>query len=240
MTQRTTPTPTIQRLIAHLADASEPDATSAQLAAWLAASPRFRAFVEANRDKVRKKLRGATTPEATLDVLAELRVARLLLADRRLDLTFEAYGAGRRGPDFTVTFRAGRAFNVEVTRRHGAGDAVLEPAILGKLRQLPPSASNVLVVAMSQDEVPDPAAVMRDLRARADRREDERFEAFGLDGSRAFHSGFLRLGAVIAVSAGEGRPTQVAHWSNAGARIPLPDPALRALLAALAGMSDSA
>ena len=241
VTERTTPTPTIQRLVAYLADAPELDPEIADMAAWLAASPRFRAFVEANRDKIRKKLRGATSTEARLDVGAELRVAALLLADRRFELAFEAYGAGHRGPDFTVTFRAGRAFNVEVTRRRGPGRAALEPAILGKFRQLPPSASNVVVVATSGDEPPpDPGPVLRDLRARADRRDDAFFKAFGLDGSAGFHAGLLRLSAVVAVSAGREGSTRVAHWWNASARIQLPESALRALLAALAGDAATA
>jgi hypothetical protein len=236
VTQRTIPSPAVERLVASLADASGPDPGIADLAAWLAASSRFRAFVDANRDKIRKKLRGATAAEARLDVGAELRVAALLLGDRRFDLAFEAYGAGRRGPDFTVTFRGGRAFNVEVTRRRrGAGNAALEPAVLGKLRQLPPSASNVLVVAVGGDEpAPDPGAVLRDLRAHAERRHDAYFESFGLAGAAAFHAGLLRLAAVVAVAAGGESAARIGHWRNAGARIPLPEPTFRAMLAALA------
>ncbi len=241
VTQRTIATPTIQRLVAYLADAPAPEPEIADMAAWLAASPRFRAFVETNRDKIRKKLRGATSTEARLDVRAELQVAALLLADRRIALAFEAYGAGRRGPDFTVTFRAGRAFNVEVTRRRGGGNAALEPAILAKLRQLPPSASNVIVVALSGDEPsPDPGAALRDLRARADRRDDAFFEAFGLNGSAAFHAGLLRLAAVVAIPAAGQASARVVHWRNAGARVPLPEPTLRAVVAALAGDAATA
>ena len=65
---------------------------------WLAGSPRFRAFAEAHRDKIRKKIRGAADPEALRDVRAELATARLLLADRRIELAFEAYGSGKTGP----------------------------------------------------------------------------------------------------------------------------------------------
>jgi hypothetical protein len=195
-------------------------------------------FVEANRDKIHKKLRGAATAAASLDVRAELHVAALLLADRRFELAFEAYGAGRRGPDFTATFRAGRAFNIEVTRRRpNPGDAVLEPAILAKLRQLPPSVSNVLVVAADGPSgAPDPGPVLRELRDRADRRDDAFFSARGLDGgAAAFHAGLLRLAAVVAWTEGATTSGRVAAWRNAGARIPLPEPTLRALVAALRG-----
>jgi hypothetical protein len=240
VTDQRTPTPTIRRLVAHLLDASAPDQLLAELPGWLAASPRFRSFVEANRDKIRKKLRGAASPEARLDVWAELRVAALLLEDRRFDLAFEAYGAGRRGPDFTATFRAGRAFNVEVTRRRpSTGDGALEHSILAKLRQLPPSASNVIVVAVDGPSgAPDPGPVLRALRGRADRRDDAFFVTRGLEGAATFHAGFLRLAAVVAWAADAEAARRVAAWANAGARIPLPEPTLRALVAALVASRD--
>ncbi len=236
MTDRSSEPPRIQRLVADLVETPEPDPALAGLPAWLAASPTFRVFVEANRDKIRKKLRGAAETEARLDVRAELRVAALLLADRRFELVFEAYGVGRRGPDFTATYRAGRPFNVEVTRRRsGPGAASLEPSILGKLRQLPPSASNVLVVAVDgRDGAPDPGPILRDLRARADRRDDAFFAARGLDDAAAFYAGLQRIAAVVTWAEGAGGPARVASSANAGARIPLPGPTFRALLAALA------
>jgi hypothetical protein len=197
--------------------------------------PRFRAFAEGNRDKIRKKARGALAGGARLDLRAELHVAALLLADRRMELGFEAYGAGNRGPDFTVTYRAGRPFNVEVTRRELDGlDGTLGPSIVAKLRQFPPSRSNLLVVAVDGvAAAPDPGPPLHDLRARADRGDDAPFRARGLDGASAFHAGMLRLAAVVTwaeAGAGGGR---VASWSNAGARIPLPEPTLRAVVAAL-------
>jgi len=239
-----TPSPTIRRLVAYLLDADPAaadapyalDPALADLPTWLTASPRFRAFSDANRDKIRKKLRGATSVEARLDVRAELRVAALLLADRRIELAFEAYGAGRRGPDFTATFRAGRGFNIEVTRRHAAtADRTLEPALLGKLRQLPPSASNVLVIALDGTAAaPDPGATMRDLRIHADRRDDAYFAARGVADSATFHAGVLRLAAAVAWTEGAGEGARVAAWTNPGARIALPGPTFRALVAALA------
>lgn len=234
------PSPTIRRLASYLLDV-EPDAPGApgaslaDLPIWLAASPRFRAFAEANRDKIRKKLRGATTAEARLDVRTELRIAALLLADRRFELAFEAYGAGRRGPDFTATFRAGRPCNVEVTRRHGDGaGGSLEPAVLAKLRQLPPSASNVLVVALDgAKQAPDPAPILRELRARADRHDDAFFAARGVADAAAFHAGLLRLAAVVAWTEWADAGSRVVAWANPGARIPLPEATLRALLSAV-------
>lgn len=234
--QPPTTSPTIERLVAYLVDGPRPDPALADLPAWLAATPSFRSFAEANRDKIRKKLRHATDGPTRLDVRAELRVAALLLADRRFGLAFEAYGAGRRGPDFTATFRAGRPFNLEVTRRRPVqGVAALEPTILAKLRQLPPSTANVLVIAVDEHRgAPDPAPVIHDLRLRADRREDAFFAARGQGGAAAFHAGLLRLGAVLIWSEAAEPSARVAGWTNAGARITLPDATVRALQAALA------
>ena len=78
--------------------------------------------------------------DSRLDVRSELLVASLILADRRFELSFEAYGARRLGPDLTVTFRANQRFNLEVTRLRTTGDAgddKLANVISGKLRQLP-------------------------------------------------------------------------------------------------------
>ncbi|MDQ2674391.1 MAG: hypothetical protein M3Y40_07020, partial [Chloroflexota bacterium] len=113
---RRSATTAVDRLIDHLlAERDEPELRT-ELGAWVATSAGFRAFADAHRDKIRKKLRSAGDADALRDVRAELGVAALLLADRRIQLAFEAHGAGHRGPDFTVTFRSSRAFDLEVTR----------------------------------------------------------------------------------------------------------------------------
>jgi hypothetical protein len=223
--------PNARTLVEHLGDGRPLPAELRDVEAWLAASPRFRAFTEANRDKIRKKLRLATTSDTRRDLRAELRVAFLVLADRRFELQFEAYGAGNRGPDFTATFRAGRPFNLEVTRRH-AGTAGIERTILGKLRQLPPSVANVLVIALdaTADATPEVGATMRDLRARADRREDAWFAARGVADAAAFNQGWLRLATVIVWMEGGSPPER---WTNPGARVAVPDTARDAIVAAL-------
>ena len=236
MTDQPPTTPTIRRLVAYLSDATEPDRHWAELPGWLAVSPGFRSFAEANRDKIRKKIRGAVSREARLDVRAELRFAALILADRRFGLAYEAYGAGRRGPDFTATFRAGRAFNIEVTRRRAASEeGTIAPAIVAKLRQLPPSASNVLVVAVdAASRASDPGPVLRELRWHADRKDDAFFVAKGLQDATTYNSAILRLAAVVAWAEAAEAPHRVTTWASAGAKIPLPEPTLRALVAALA------
>jgi hypothetical protein len=234
----------VLRLADYLVDGSAvaDDQLGEELLGWLAASPRFRAFAEAGRDKIRKKLRGAAPGEPRLDLRAELRVAALLLADRRLGLAYEAYGSGRRGPDFTATHRAGRPFNIEVTRRRASGsEATIAGPVIAKLRQLPTSAANLLVVAidgMGGAAAPDPEPVLRELRARADRRDDAPFSALGPAGAAAFRTGLQRLSAIVAWVDGGPTDGRVRAWANPGARIPLPEPALRTVVAALAAGGD--
>jgi hypothetical protein len=203
---------------------------------WLASSARFRTFAEANRDKIRKKFRGATDPEASLDVRAELRVARLLLADRRIELAFEAYGAGKSGPDFTISFRGAPGFNLEVTRlRRVPHPGALAASLLGKLRQLPPSTPNAVLFAaadVSLDLV-DLDAAVRALRSRADAKDEEFFTSRGVAGTRAFYERYLRLAAVFVTAEGEARDSRATLWLNRSARIALPEPAARACLRCL-------
>ena len=141
------PATAVERLAHQLSGRDPGDPLSQELVEWLAGSARFRAFAEAHRDKIRKKVRGAADPDSLRDVRAELRTARLLLADRRIELAFEAYGSGKTGPDFTITFRGARSFNLEVTRLRRLPDATgLGASLLAKLRQLPPSAPNAVLV----------------------------------------------------------------------------------------------
>ena len=136
------------RLGQFLSDGAD-DELAEELVGWLASSRRFRAFADAHRDKIRKKLRSATDADARRDVRAELLVAHRLLADRRIELAFEADGSGKGGPDFSVALHSGRRCNVEVTRlRSLPTDKALAGTVLAKLRQLPPSAPNILVIAV--------------------------------------------------------------------------------------------
>src|SRR4051794_31537473 len=128
-----------------------------QFAGWVEASPRFRAFAETYRDKIRKKVRIITEAEGYRDLQAELATAYFLVQGRRFLVEYEGYGVGKqRGPDFSVTYKTHTRFDVEVTRLRGgqAGQsgAAPEPSKLAntlsvKLQQLPPSMINILVLA---------------------------------------------------------------------------------------------
>ena len=207
-----------------------------ELGDWLTASSRFGAFAEAHRDKIRKKLRTAKEPEARGDVRAELEAAFLLLADRRIELAFEAYGSGRRGPDFTVTLRSAHRFNLEVTRPRARTNepdrvAVIGQAVLAKLRQFPVETPNALLVATGLASSPeDIAGAMRALKLRADRRDEDFFAARSLT-SGEFQQLYRRLAAVLV---GDSSGAGVCVWVNAEARRKLPGGALNACVACLA------
>lgn len=225
--------PTAARLTRFLVD-DEDHPLAGELGTWLSASARFRTFADEHRRKIRKKLRGATDAEALRDVRAELVVARLLLADRRIELEFEAYSAAGPGPDFTVT-RGSLRFNLEVTRLRGAPAGAGFGALLAKVRQLPPATPNGVIFAIEGNEATayDVAAAVRTLRARADAKDEALFTARGFRDSRGFYDRFLRLGAVFVWAEASRDQSRAAAWVNPSARSPLPPKALRAVLEVL-------
>ncbi len=230
--------PGAERLARALFDRVPDAALEEELTGWLAGSPRFRAFVEAHREKVRKKLRTAADPEARRDVRAEVRVAHLLLADRRIELAFEPFGSAKGGPDFTVTHRGARTFNLEVTRLRGdRGPTAYIRPLLAKLRQLPPSAANVVLFAVEGDgaDATAIASTAQALRTRADAKDEAFFAARGYRDAREFYQRFLRLGAAIVWSEDAASDSRADAWINPSARIPISQRALRTCLACLRG-----
>lgn len=210
------------------------ESLAAELDAWIASAPRFRAFVETYHDKIRKKLRGAADAESRRDVRAELAVARGLLEVSGATLAFEAYGAQQPGPDLTLTIGAART-NVEVTRlRRPPTEAAIADAVVGKLRQLPRSIANVIVIAVdgAAPAPDDIAAAVRAVRARADGKDDAFFRDRGFDGTRGFWDLFLRLSGVVVWSPDA---AAAATWVNGPARIAVPARPWRAIRRALGG-----
>lgn len=232
------PATAVERLARYLHEEADTDGLADELAGWLAASAPFRRFAEAHRDKIRKKLRRAGDVEARRDVRTELRTARLLLADRRIQLAFEAYGSTMGGPDFTVSFRGQPSFNLEVTRLRGSPEAATYGGpLLAKLRQLPPSVPNTVLIAIEGRGAAalDVAAATRALRTRADAKDDGFFAGRGFGGSRGFYQCYLRLGAVLVACEDAAGEAGASLWTNASARIAAPERALRACLACLRG-----
>lgn len=228
----------VERLARDLLDPGPDDRMAEELREWLAASARFRAFAETHRDKIRKKLRTAADADALRDVRAELRVAQLLLSDPRVELAFEAYGSGRGGPDFTVLYRGTGTFNLEVTRLRrvpGATATTHGAPLLAKLRQLPPSVPNAVLVAIEGDTADafDVAAATRALRSRADAKDETFFTRRGFEGTHGFYERYLRLGAVFVWCEDAVGDARASLWTNRSARIGLPDRAARACLRCL-------
>ena len=225
--------PSIVRLAQELTDRDAGDPFVDDLTQWLAASPRFRTFATAYRPKIHKKVRTAADAESLRDVRAELLAAHRLLVDKRFTVAYEAFGSGRTGPDLTVTDRTSMAFNLEVTRpRRPPDPAALGATLLAKLRQLPPSMPNVvLIVSERPASAIDVAGAVRALRARADARDDAFFDRGGLDSARGFYERFLRLGAVLSWCDEATGDARAELWTNPSARIALPARVGRACLA---------
>jgi hypothetical protein len=224
------------QLVHHVAQRCPP-ALQSELAQWLEQSPRFRAFVTTNQDKVRKKL---TTPDETehrLDVRAELLLAYLIMTDRRFELAFEAYGARRLGPDLSVTFRTNQRFNLEVTRLRttgDAGDVKLANVIAGKLRQLPGDVPNALVIAaqglsLNEDSL---IAAVRLLKTHTDSKDDAFFARRGFKDARDFYVQYLHLGGIFVLDEAT-VPARAVFSPNREARQPLPKEGLAALMQCL-------
>jgi hypothetical protein len=200
--------------------------------AWMEREPRFAAFLEQFREKIRKKARYASGAEGLRDLLAELAVAYTLARERRFVVAYETYAAEKaRGPDFTVTYKAHIPFNVEVKRLR-PNSAALEPrltdAICEKLRQMPPSTMNVLVVVTQQALEADAiATLLRELVARVERGDQALLARYGYAATRDFFAGFRRLSALVVRDEADG--DGAALWRNGQARHPL-HPDLPALL----------
>lgn len=198
-------------------------------AGWVAASPRFRTFLAENATKIARKLRTADGVEGRRDVLLELYAAYRLLLDRRITVEYERYTAAHaRGPDFTATFRTRTPFNVEVRRLRGAnaGDFGRWASVVGdKLRQMPPSIANVLLMGCDTDLTPalDVAEAMARLRALADRHDDDFFARRGLPTAKDYLRQLQRLSAIVLIAGWERVEGGAASlWLNPQARHPLP------------------
>lgn len=208
-------------------------------ARWLAASARFRGFVAANKDKVRKKVRGIGDSEGMRDLQLELDTAYHLLLDRRFDLEYEKYLAGKiRGPDFTVVVKDKGAFNVEVKRLRSAGEfRQWADAICDKLDQMPPSIPNILLVGTepATRKSLDATQATARLRRLAEANDDNVFARRGMPTARAYLRESGRLSGVLHRRAWDDEAGgEVALWLNAQAKHPLASDEQKALLLCLA------
>lgn len=216
-----------EQLLVYLFEGS-PSALAGVCEQWITASRRFRAFVESNREKIRKKVRIARDEESRKDLQAELATAYQLVQEPRLSIAYEAYAAGKqRGPDFTVVFRVRTRFNVEVTRlREGCArdtnpPAKLAAAICAKLGQMPPSTLNLLVLAASGPPymAEDLSQAIKLLKARVEAGDAGFFQRTGFVDRRDFYKYFLRLSGILLSSIEAQRQDSAPElWRNPEAR----------------------
>ncbi len=204
----------------------QPHTLSGTLAQWLEASARFTDFVQTYRDKVRKKIRNIRDPESFIDLRGELEVAYCLLADRRLSVEYEPYAsAGRRGPDFAVTYRSNLVFNIEVARIRveksatgaidiGRKEERIVRILMDKLGQMQPGMANLLVIHTEQEVTRsiDLGRLMQDLKIRVEARDPAFYAASRYTSPADFYKDFLRLSAILLWTAG------AQPWINKQAR----------------------
>jgi hypothetical protein len=216
-----------------------PHRLTGSLRQWLEASPRFTAFVEIYRDKIRKKVRVTREPESILDLLGELEVAYCLLDDRRLEVAYEPYASvKRRGPDFAVTYRSNLVFNIEVSRIRmeesvETGNAIdlqrkeerILRTVLDKLGQMQPGMANLLVIHTREDLAGsiNLGQLMQAMKTRVDRKDPSFFSLTRYTTPAAFYKDFLRLNGILLWSA------EAQLWVNKGARPALPEKVLNLL-----------
>jgi hypothetical protein len=218
-------------LLAFLCD-DETQETATQISDWIRESKRFLAFVDANRAKIRKKLRTATTLESLRSVLLELEVARHFVEDRRCALEYERYGQGRgRYPDLTLTFRTHTVVHLEVTqiKEPGAETAEREGKLISlvchKLGQMMPQSVNLLIVAAEDGSltIEEVNRAMKRLKERIERREADLLSRFGFDAPADFFKQFQWLsGIVIWKSEKQERGKGKDLWTNPQTRCVFP------------------
>jgi hypothetical protein len=229
---------TLDALLEDLFD-GRPHALRPAMQQWLATSRRFAAFVEDNRDKIRKKIRLKQAPEEAADLQWELEVAHQLHEDKHFSVRYEAYiRAQPFGPDFRVRYTTSMDFNVEVTRVRSAiaGDDPqhaarrLAETACNKLRQMMPNMPNVVaigVLAIVTDEAGF-AAAMTGMRRSAEQRDAVVLSRLGFDSTPAFIKAVERLSAVIVCKAASETPVAFL-WQNPQAKAPLPAKIVTAL-----------
>lgn len=216
---------------------------------WINLSPRFKAFANTYRDKIRKKIRVTQSHTGVKDLEVELEIAYWLLQEQRFAISYEPYSSEKtRGPDFAVTFKS-MTFNVEVTRMSfreteqllsptpsDATSPLPDPQLVGsrlmdtvcdKLGQMRPGMVNVLIVVINNNfaRMLDINRVMVQLRERAERKEASLFGRYGFVHTADFFKYYLRLsGVVIRAPDDQDGATRSILWVNNQAKHAMPNP----------------
>ena len=216
----------------------KPHPLAAPLAEWLSTSRRFAAFADTFRDKIRKKLRAPHDEASLLDLRLELETAFLLLHERALSLVYEPQQPGcARAPDFAVAFTTSITFMAEVTRLRAAAETSAAPpperladTICGKLGQLLPQRSNVLVVGVegATPQLNDVRAALARLLQRVEGGDELVLRRYHARDRAEFFRRYRRLSEVLVRSLPSNGAAAFA-WANPQAQYPLPVKARAAL-----------
>ncbi len=208
---------------------------AASMNEWLISSRRFTAFVNAFKDKIRKKIRVTQDSESLLDLRLELETAYLLLQESKLSLVYEPQMSEKvRGPDFAVTFTTSLTFMLEVTRlRTENGEQILDSnqsmdrlgdAICSKLGQMQSQHSNVLIVGVDALHLTesDLRGVMLRIQQRAERSDLVFFRRYGFRGRTEFFRHYQRLSEALVRSSNSKTGEPITVCINPQAKYPLP------------------
>jgi hypothetical protein len=222
-------------LLAYLVGAADHILVPA-LSRWLT-ERRFADFAEAQRDKIRKKIRDRADPEALADLRGELAVAAWLLQNPRITLAYERYAHEKqRAPDYSATLGAGLRFDTEVSRLRGTTSADqahrIASTLCDKIGQLRPGLVNVVALVCDDGE-PTTMLIEHAQRLLMDRAASSDMGYFarrGYSNLRDFHRDYRRLSAVAILHVTtDGATSQLGLWHNRQARHALP-PELTQLL----------
>lgn len=193
------------------------------ISAWLISSRRFTDFVNAFKDKIRKKIRTTQDQENLLDLQLELETAYLLLKEKTLSLVYEEQLAEKlRSPDFSVTYTTSLTFMLEVTRIRAATKEqtqVITDAVCSKIGQLLPRYSNVLVIGMptlnlTQDDF---HKMMMRLQQRTENNDVALLQRYRFRDRASFFQQYYRLSEILLRGS-----DSIITWINPQAKDPLP------------------
>jgi hypothetical protein len=233
----------------------QPHLLAEPMSTWLGSSRRFTAFVTSFRDKIRKKLRVTQDQESLLDLRLELETAYLFLREPSLSLVYEPLLSEKlRGPDFAVTFTTSLTFMVEVTRlrvnqKSASAEAQegtlaakpalnmvptferLTDAIGGKLGQLRPQHSNVLLIGIGAAHLTqtDLRAAMLRIQQRVEHDDSAFLGRYQFHDRAAFFRHYMRLSEILVRGQKLTTAEPAVGWVNPQAKYPLPNKVRRVL-----------
>jgi hypothetical protein len=223
----------IDELLATLFDGQSSHPLASTMAAWLASSRQFTAFVNVYHTKIRKKIRIAQTSENLRDLQLELETAYLLLRERSLKVEYESQPPEHgRNPDFAVSFTTSLVFMVEVTRLRSTNVTPNIPLVhdrfidmlCSKLGQLMPQRGNLLLIGMETLPMThhDIQTTLLRMQKRAEGNDSTIVQRHGFRDRADFFQHYQRLSALLV----RGMPLQangpVVLWDNPQAKYPFP------------------